>query len=112
MSETIERRRTPRAPVSTEENINLELRHRARLLDISQTGALIACDASLPVGTRGQFRTGLDGLPFSAEITVRRHHPKPVSGAHVALGAVFASVDERNLRNLERFLERGKNGGA
>jgi c-di-GMP-binding flagellar brake protein YcgR len=112
MTGAIERRRMPRAGVSTEENIRLELRHRVRLLDISLSGTLIACEASLPVGTRAHFRTGLSGLSFSAEIVVKRHQVKSVSRPHAAVGAQFASIDERNRKHLEQFLERGRNGGS
>lgn len=79
-----------------------------QLLDISQSGALLGCDTSLPVGTKGQFRAGLAALPFSAEVAIRRHQGRsPVKG-QTGLGAQFAAMDERSKNNLDLFLKRGK----
>ncbi len=88
--------------------IRLELRHRVQLLDISQTGALVACEATLPVGTKGQFRAGLAALPFSAEIAVKRHHVRSPAKGQPGLGTQFAAMDDRSRQNLEQFLRRGK----
>ena len=94
--------------VGFEEICRLELRHRVQLIDISQSGALLACEAPLPVGTKGQFRAGFAALPFSAEVTIKRHQVKtPVKG-QAALGAQFAAMDERSRSNLDQFLKRGK----
>ena len=112
MTGMTERRRWPRAELHREEAVRLELRQRVQLLDISQSGALIGSDISFPVHTRGHFRTGLGGLPFSAEIVVKRHHPRPLPRSRAGLGAQFDSVDERNMRNLEQFLGRGRSGGS
>lgn len=112
MTDRIERRRMPRAPVPTQGNIRLELRQRVRLLDVSRSGMLIACEASLPVGARAHFRGGLAGLPFSAAIAVKRHHATPALRPLVGLGAQFVSIDEANTQRLEQFLLRSRNGGA
>ena len=58
----------PRVAVESAEIVRVELRHLEQLLDLSQSGALLACEAAFPVGTRGHFRAGLSGLPFGADI--------------------------------------------
>ena len=108
MSRSVERRRTPRVEMRAEEVVRLELRHRVQLLDISQSGALIGCEAGLPVGTRAQLRAGLGSAPFSAEVAVKRHHVKRAPRGQVGLGTQFASMDERSRDHLEQFLRRGK----
>ena len=108
MEQQTERRRSPRIALETEELVRLELRHRVQLLDISQTGALIACEAGLPVGTRGYMRAGLAAQPFSAEVAVKRHHPKAVSRGQVGLGSMFGSMDDRSRKHLDQFLQRAR----
>lgn len=104
----IERRRTPRAELLPDQTVRVELRHRVQLVDISLSGALVAGDAELPVGARGHFRAGLASTPFSAEVTVRRHQPRPLA-RQVGLGTTFSSMDEQSRRSLEQFLRRGSN---
>ena len=111
MSQWIERRRTPRTELQSEEVCGVEIRQRVRLLDISQSGVLLACEALLPVGTRGQLRTGLAALPFSADVAVRRHADGRAH-ARAGIGAQFAAIDERSTRHLEQFLARGKPSGT
>jgi len=108
MDQTGERRRTPRIELKDEEVVRLELRHRVQLLDISQTGALVGCEAGLPVGTRAQIRLGLGAQPFSAEVAVKRHHVKSVRRGQVGLGTMFGSMDDRSKRHLEQFLQRAR----
>ena len=108
MDQMNERRRTPRVELHHEEDVRLELRHRVQLLDISQTGALVACETRLPVGTRGQVRIGLGTTPFTAEVAVKRHHTKAARPGQVALGTMFGSMDDRSKRQLELFLQRAK----
>src|SRR5215207_3820493 len=108
MDQTNERRRTPRVELKHEEDVRLELRHRVQLLDISQTGALISCETRLPVGTRGQVRIGLGSTGFTAEVAVKRHHPKVVRPGQVALGTMFGTMDDRSKLQLEQFLQRAK----
>lgn len=107
MVERGERRRSPRIELQGDEGLRLELRHRVQLLDISQSGALIGIETSLPVGTRGQLRAGLASVPFSAEIDVKRHHARGVKG-QAAVGAQFTAMDDRSRNSLDGFLKRGK----
>ncbi len=104
----IERRRSPRIDIQPDETIRVTVRHRVQLLDISLSGALVACEARLPKGTRGQFRTALAGTPFTAEVMVQRHDGR-VAPSQIGLGATFASLDDQNRRSLEQFLRRGSN---
>jgi c-di-GMP-binding flagellar brake protein YcgR len=108
MEQREERRRTRRVELHEHEDMRLELRHRVQLLDISQTGALVACESGLPVGTGGQMRIGLGAEPFSVEVAVKRHHPKATWPGQVALGTMFGSMDDRSRRQLELFLQRAK----
>jgi c-di-GMP-binding flagellar brake protein YcgR len=107
-TQSIERRRSPRIQLQSEEAIRLEQRHRVHLLDISHTGALMTCEARLPIGTRGHVRTELAALPFSADVAVKRHHGKKGSTAEVVLGTQFGSMDDRSRQHLAEFLRRGK----
>ncbi len=104
----IERRRSPRVEMQPDETIRVVVRHRVQLLDISMSGALVACEARLPKGTRGQFRTALAGTPFTAEVMVRRHDSRPAP-AQTGLGTTFSTIDDQSRRSLEQFLRRGSN---
>lgn len=106
MTHTTERRRTPRVELVPDESVRLELRHRVQLLDISLTGASLACDTKLPVGTRGHFRASLASVPFTADLMVRRHHVRPAHHRKAGLGALFSSIDEPSRKTLEQFLRR------
>ena len=104
----IERRKTPRVEVKAHDMVRLELRHRVQMLDISQSGALIACETLLPVGVRGHLRASLGAQPFAAEVAVRRHHTRHAVRGQTSVGAMFGTMDERSRRSLELFLPRGK----
>ena len=108
MTEIIERRRTPRIDIDVDESLRLELRHRVQLLDISQSGALLGTEADLPVGTRGQLRAGLAAVPFSTEVSVKRHHTRSLPRGQVGMGTQFAAMDDRSRQSLDQFLKRGK----
>jgi hypothetical protein len=106
--ERIERRRSPRTELRSNEVVRLELRHRVHLLEISESGALLGCEARLPVGTRAYIRAELAALPFTAEVVVKRHHKKVGVPQMAGLGAQFGSMDDRSRQHLEEFLRRGK----
>ena len=108
MTERIERRKSPRVELIGHPMVRLELRHRVQMLDISQSGALIACETMLPVGTRGHIRAGLAAQPFAAEVAVRRHHPRQAPKGYTSLGAMFGGMDDRSRKSLDMFLPRGK----
>jgi hypothetical protein len=98
-----ERRRWPRVALA-EEYCRLQVRTRVRLLDVSASGALLASDIPLPVGTMGQLRFALAGDAFSPAVQVRR---RAMSGDHQFLvGSIFTSMEDRSRRRLEEFLRR------
>jgi hypothetical protein len=101
-----ERRRLPRVAVEEGLECKLEVRTRIRLLDISLTGALLASDAQLPVGTKAHLRAGVGSTPFSPEVQVRRHVDRAGRETSLALGAVFVGMDDRSRRSLEEFLRK------
>jgi len=103
---TLERRRHARVDAPAGQFVRVELRHRVQLLDISLTGALLACQTPLPVGTRGRLRAGLASDAFTAYLQVRREHPRNALPQQVGLGALFLSMDDTSRRSLELFLRR------
>jgi hypothetical protein len=54
------------------------------------------------------MRAGLAAQPFSAEVAVKRHHPKAVPRGQVGLGSVFGSMDDRSRKHLDQFLQRAR----
>ena len=108
MAPIVERRRTPRAELKADESLRVEVRHRVQLLDISQTGALVGCDAAVPVGTRGQLRAGIAAHTFSAEVDVKRHHPRAPVRTRFGIGTAFGAMDDRNRQFLDEFLKRAR----
>lgn len=101
-----ERRQWPRATLHEALDCRLEVRSRVRLLDISLTGALVAGEVPLPIGTRAQLRSGIASGTFTPDVEVRRVSKPagrvPASG----MGAVFVAMDERSRRSLEQFLKK------
>ena len=102
----IDRRRHRRVSLQAEELVRMELRHRVRLLDISLSGALIACTEPVPVGARSRLRVGLGGDAFTTDLHIARQQPAPRKNVASGLGAMFASMDESSRRLLEQFLRR------
>lgn len=103
---TIERRRYARVDAPPGLMVQVGLRHSVQLLDISLSGALLACDTPLPAGARGRLRAGLAADPFTADLLVKREHPRTAATRHTGLGALFLSMDDSSRRSLERFLRR------
>ena len=101
-----ERRRVPRVEVEDGLECRLEVRTRIRLLDISLSGALLAGEAPLPVGTRAQLRAGVGPAPFAPEVQVQRQVNRGGREANPALGAVFVGMDDSSRRSLEEFLRK------
>jgi hypothetical protein len=83
------------------------MRTRVRLIDISQSGALLAADVRLPVGASAQLMTGVGGGPFTPVVAVRRCVGRSESGQPaVGLGATFLEMDAQSRQSLEAFLQR------
>lgn len=103
---TGERRQWPRATLGDTLDCRLEVRSRVRLLDISLTGALVAGDVPLPIGTRAQLRSGIASGTFTPDVEVRRVSEASGRTPATGLGAVFLAMDERSRRSLEQFLRK------
>jgi len=101
-----ERRRVPRVAVDEGLDCRLEVRTRVRLVDISLTGALMASDAQLPVGTKAHMHAGVGAAPFAPDVQVQRIVDRQGRESKSALGAVFVGMDEKSRRSLEEFLRK------
>jgi hypothetical protein len=87
--------------------MDIGVRQRVRLLDISVLGVLMGCNAVLPVGTEGRLRAGLGTGPFDVGVHVQREQAAVNVGAEPrTVGATFVSMDAMSRRSLEQFLGR------
>jgi hypothetical protein len=98
-----ERRRGPRLALAHRPGLRLNRRVMIRLLDISGSGALVAAEERLPVGTVGQMRLALGGQPFKASVQVKREESRADT---VLLGTKLVPVDQASQAVLEQFLRR------
>lgn len=102
-----ERRMSLRVRMPETQHVQLGIRHRVQLIDISLSGALLASDVMLPVGAQARLRTGLVTGPFVANLEVRRQQSaNGTEASSPALGAMFMSMDAVSRRSLELFLRR------
>jgi c-di-GMP-binding flagellar brake protein YcgR len=101
-----ERRQGPRAAPPASAQCRLEVRTRVRLIDISLTGALLATDVALPIGTHGQLRSSVSAATFTPSVEVRRVNDTAGHARSGGLGAMFTTMDERSRRGLEEFLRK------
>jgi hypothetical protein len=105
-----ERRRHPRVNMPHREVVRLELRQPVQLLDISLSGALLACQVPVWPGGQAHLRLALASEPFDADLHVRRRHPDTAMDGRVGLGTMFLAMDDTSRRSLERFLRRASEG--
>lgn len=105
MSDSEERRKSPRVAVAGRCVVRTEQRIAVRLLDISAGGALLQTDERLPVGGVGRLRLSLGGAPFEATVEVKREEPAPDLRGRVA-GTFIVAVQPREQDVLEEFLRR------
>ena len=103
-----ERRRTPRVATHGRYEFRLGRRIRIRVLDISGTGALLAADERLPVGTHGRIQVSLGGNQFDGQVEVRREQTAPAGQSHV-VGLTLTPSQSRHQDALEQFLRRAGN---
>jgi hypothetical protein len=103
-NEQQDRRRSPRVALPQDEECDLQLRTRVKLLDISATGALVESEIPLPIGARGQLRFALAGAAFAPTVQIRRRAGSPARDLN--LGTVFTSMDDTSRRRLEEFLRK------
>jgi hypothetical protein len=103
-----ERRKSPRVTVGGRHEFRLGRRIRVRVVDISGSGALLAADERLPVGTRGRLQILLAGGQFEGQLLVKREQPSPAEKTQL-IGAAVTPSQPRHLDALEQFLRRAGN---
>jgi c-di-GMP-binding flagellar brake protein YcgR len=104
VNEPQDRRRSPRVMLPQDEECDLQLRTRVRLLDISATGALVESEVPLPIGARAQLRFALAGAAFAPTVQIRRRAGS--AARDLNLGTMFTSMDDTSRRRLEEFLRK------
>lgn len=103
-----ERRRAPRVNIHPALGVvcSIPVSASVQVLDISQSGVLIAVAHALDVGRSAQLRTRIGAEPLSAQIEIRRTATGLGTGAGpVRLGARFVSLDDETSRRIERLLK-------
>jgi hypothetical protein len=103
-----ERRRSPRVRAASRCEVRVQTHVRVRLVDISASGALLAPEEPLPVGTTGKLRLALGGVPFETPVEVRRVEPAAGGRGSVA-GVVLEMMPADQQDTLEEFLRRAGN---
>ncbi len=99
---TTERRRAPRRAVVDGELAVLPWGLSVQILDISTTGVLVQSAHAPRAGAAGRLTLTLGGLPFSADIEVRR--VTAVAGSSdCRIGMTFVDLSVDNRRTIERF---------
>src|SRR5262245_34633501 len=102
-----ERRRVPRAVVADTELSVLAFPIPVRLLDISLGGVLLESTRPVELGTRGSLRFNFGGVPFAADVRVKRIDRSRISdGEKFAIGAAFVALSRQDQRVIERFADQ------
>jgi predicted GH43/DUF377 family glycosyl hydrolase len=85
--------------------LTLPVSAAVQVLDISESGVLLASSQPLDVGRRAHLRTRIGAEPFAAHVEIKRLLPA-VRHARTAyrMGAAFVDLDEDARRKLETFL--------
>ncbi len=106
---TPDRRRSPRIALpAPEPEVTLPVSATVQVIDISESGVLLASSQPLEVGRRAQLRTRLGTEPVTMIVEVRRVMSGP-SGRGTGtyrLGTEFVSLDEDVRRKLAKFLRQ------
>lgn len=102
-----ERRLHPRAPVRRGElELALSAQNTVQVLDISQSGMLLAASQPLTIGRRALIKTRLGSEPVTLAVIIRRVSNGIRTGhGSYRLGCEFVGLDEENRRKIERFLK-------
>jgi hypothetical protein len=102
-----ERRQHPRAEVARNGvELALSAQNTVQVLDISQSGMLLAASQPLTVGRRAQIKTRLGTEPVTLTIIIRRVTNGIRTGhGSYRLGCEFVGLDDENRRKIERFLK-------
>ena len=86
--------------------LSLAAQNTVQVLDISQTGVLLAAAQPLAVGRKAQIKTRLGAEPITLTVVVRRVTNGVRTGhGSYRLGCEFIGLDEENLKKIERFLK-------
>lgn len=102
-----ERRRAQRVTLPAGHQLGISIKGQVRIIDISLSGVCLASDTPAPVGSRAQLRLTLDGLPFAADVEIKRSDASRSGLAQKhALGAAFLPLEEISQRMLEQLLTR------
>lgn len=101
-----ERRRFPRVPIGKQvPDLSLPVSATVQLIDISETGVLLASWQPLDVGRRAQLRIRIGAEPLNVLVEVKRVASAPRPGlASYRLGAEFVNLDEESRQKIEGFL--------
>jgi hypothetical protein len=101
-----ERRRSIRIACSGDSEIEVPVWSTVEVRDISGSGVLLSSLTPLELNAIGQLRMHLGRHSFEAGIEVRREERQENSKPTYQFGASFATINEKNRRILEGFLER------
>ena len=103
-----ERRRSPRATISSESWLSLATTWSVRLLDMGLGGLAFSSPFVLDAGRTATLRVTLGQEPFNGQIRVcwsRQRGPTYGGGSPYEIGAAFLPLDESSRRALEAFLK-------
>ena len=100
-----ERRRGQRVEVTDTVECRFETRLRVRLMDISETGALLMSDTPLPVAASGQLKAVLASTRFAPNLHIQRRMPS-TRDESMQLGTIFLNMDDESRKSLEAFLRK------
>lgn len=101
----IDRRRTPRVTLprgNGQPSVVLPVSTTVQVLDLSQSGALLAVSDPLVIGQRAQLRTRIGAEPLTVQVECQR-----VTAGHdesARVGARFADIDDESQRKIDAFL--------
>jgi hypothetical protein len=102
-----ERRQHPRTEVKRAGlDLALSAQNTVQVLDISQSGMLLAASQPLAVGRRAYIKTRLGAEPVTLTVVIRRVTNGIRTGhGSYRIGCEFVGLDEENRRKIERFLK-------
>jgi hypothetical protein len=104
-SVTEERRRHPRFEIESGEAAVLPVALSVRILDISLAGVLVQARQAAKEGDRGRLRLDLGGMPFTADVEVKR----VVSGGaadNYKIGIAFVGLSSEHRQMIQRFTQQ------
>jgi hypothetical protein len=102
-----ERRRVPRQAIGGAVAALLPITVHVRVREISVIGLLVESIGPVELGSQGCLRMMLSGMPFTADIEVRRVTPSRAGhrvGYDIAASFVAISPEHREL--IERFVKQ------